>query len=691
MQPHRKQHHQDLSAIPESEEIGDDISDDFSLSKSHEEYDHENHLHHGQNSAVVSSSASSVVLHNSPGANSYAFSLNDVGYDEEECGSSSVKNVNAPVTRNDDAKESITTTKNTPPSNKQHSASSSPKRMSEHEKFVYKETCEKFELPYSEDWLHVGSSNNSFCDHSIDVNDSVLGSISISDESVDDSPEWRHDSMINKILSSWHKSSTKTKKKQQQNDESSKESIGSTTTNSIDSTTVTGSLRVKERLSEMWNSSFNQSSVDNAVYESSGCSATTTTDQHTGVVKGCNDNEAAVQMNNQQQNCHGQVKKTSLGNHMDNNFLFFQSRMECLVNTYHESSWKKRLVVSSTILFVILCVLLIAVGQSSKSSATPMSGSDTGNVGSEVVSNIRKRPPKNEDNATTTAGANTTNTNESTSLQGIDDNGGVESCIDNEGRYYSSSGKKRQCAWLAMTSTTTTTTTTTTNEAILGPLYSDLLYTECGASMTELGLNCRYTCRAYNGCLLQLQGEEGVEDGSDKEEASSPIPTFQMNATMELLRSNDDDSDEIISTSVQSQHDTSITELSMYNVNDYTKSLHIWQEELGLIDPTSKLPMEVQKQQKEETMIEDGNKTEMTLLSSPLILTTTPTTCIDNNGYYLNHNGLPRQCSWLINSHDPTDETRRIHNCGYIDSGSNQYSVSTELGKMCKKTCGTCF
>ena len=129
----------------------------------------------------------------------------------------------------------------------------------------------------------------------------------------------------------------------------------------------------------------------------------------------------------------------------------------------------------------------------------------------------------------------------------------------------------------------------------------------------------------------------------------------------------------------------------MDNVNDYTKSLHVWQEELGLIDPTSKLSMEVQKQQKQETMIEDGNKTEMTLLSSPLILTTTPTTCIDNNGYYLNHNGLPRQCSWLINSHDPTDETRRIHNCGYIDSGSNQYSVSTELGKMCKKTCGTCF
>ena len=535
------------------------------------------------------------------------------------------------------------------------------------------------------------------------MNDSVLGSISISDESVDDSPEWRHDSsMINKLLSSWHKSSTKTKQKQQQkqqqqNNESSKDSIGSTTSNSIDSTTVTttgatSQLRIKERLSELWNSSFNQSSVDNAVYESSVCSATTTTEQHIGVVKGCTDNDA---INNQQQTCgHGIVKKTSAGNRMNKQLSSVQSRMESLVNTYHESCWKKRLVVSSTIVLFVIIVVLVIVGQSSKSSNAPMSGSNTGEDGSDVVSNIRKRPPKNETN-----GVNSLITESPsivpTSLQGIANSGGVEACIDNEGRYYSSSGKKRQCAWLAMTSTTTTTTTTNT-EGTIGPLYSDLLYTEC-ARMTELGLNCRYTCRAYNGCLILLQNvEQGVEGGSDKEEVSSPIPTLQMNATMELLRVNDniqgnDNSDEL-STSVQSssqQHDT-ITRLSMDNVNDYTKSLHVWQEELGLINPTSKLSMEVQQQNEDKLNMTGGNKTEMTLLSSPLILTA-PATCIDNNGYYLNHNGLPRQCSWLINSHDPTDETRRIHNCGYnIGSSTNQYSVSTELGKMCKETCGTC-
>jgi hypothetical protein len=140
MQPHRKQHHQDLSAIPEAEEIGEEI-DDCSSSKLHEEYNHDNRLHHGQTSAV---------LHNSPGANSYAFSLNDVGYDDEECGSSSVNNVTVPETLNDATNSSITittTATHTPPSNKQHTVSSSPKRMSEHDKFVYKETCEKFGLP----------------------------------------------------------------------------------------------------------------------------------------------------------------------------------------------------------------------------------------------------------------------------------------------------------------------------------------------------------------------------------------------------------------------------------------------------------------------------------------------------------------------------------------------------------------
>ncbi|KAL7549273.1 hypothetical protein ACHAWF_012545 [Thalassiosira exigua] len=61
--------------------------------------------------------------------------------------------------------------------------------------------------------------------------------------------------------------------------------------------------------------------------------------------------------------------------------------------------------------------------------------------------------------------------------------------------------------------------------------------------------------------------------------------------------------------------------------------------------------------------------------------------CEDGRGYYLNHHGKPKQCSWLTNGHDPTDETRRIKNCGYRGS---EYPEGTDLGRMCQNTCGTC-
>ena len=64
------------------------------------------------------------------------------------------------------------------------------------------------------------------------------------------------------------------------------------------------------------------------------------------------------------------------------------------------------------------------------------------------------------------------------------------------------------------------------------------------------------------------------------------------------------------------------------------------------------------------------------------------TICSDNKGYYLNNFDRVEQCSWLINSEDPTDESRRMFNCGYPNS--KEYSTSTDLGKMCKRTCGTC-
>ena len=76
---------------------------------------------------------------------------------------------------------------------------------------------------------------------------------------------------------------------------------------------------------------------------------------------------------------------------------------------------------------------------------------------------------------------------------------------------------------------------------------------------------------------------------------------------------------------------------------------------------------------------------------SPQLLRTADTQeedCSDQEGYYLNNFGFVEQCAWLINSRDPTDETRRMYNCGY--PGNHEYSEGTDLGRMCKKTCGTC-
>ena len=77
----------------------------------------------------------------------------------------------------------------------------------------------------------------------------------------------------------------------------------------------------------------------------------------------------------------------------------------------------------------------------------------------------------------------------------------------------------------------------------------------------------------------------------------------------------------------------------------------------------------------------------------------TTSSCLDNTGYYLNHHGRAVQCSWLIDGRDPTNESRRIHNCGYGDGGGSNSAgnenpllpAATDLGKMCKNTCGTCM
>ncbi|KAL7459625.1 hypothetical protein ACHAWC_011376 [Mediolabrus comicus] len=57
--------------------------------------------------------------------------------------------------------------------------------------------------------------------------------------------------------------------------------------------------------------------------------------------------------------------------------------------------------------------------------------------------------------------------------------------------------------------------------------------------------------------------------------------------------------------------------------------------------------------------------------------------CFDTPGYFLDSNSTLRQCDWLSDHPDPLDETRKISNCGYLEE-------ATDLGRMCKASCGTC-
>ena len=59
--------------------------------------------------------------------------------------------------------------------------------------------------------------------------------------------------------------------------------------------------------------------------------------------------------------------------------------------------------------------------------------------------------------------------------------------------------------------------------------------------------------------------------------------------------------------------------------------------------------------------------------------------CSDYDGYYLNEHGFAKPCAWMSGL-DPTGELRRIKNCGFPDGEWE----TTDLGMMCKSTCGTC-
>jgi hypothetical protein len=88
------------------------------------------------------------------------------------------------------------------------------------------------------------------------------------------------------------------------------------------------------------------------------------------------------------------------------------------------------------------------------------------------------------------------------------------SCVDQPGKFTTSTNKNRSCLWLSKSD---------------DALHSSLQDRECGIQAlgtqpSELGLNCRYTCRAYNGCLFQ----GGAQDAPNKVDMVQPSPIDEL-------------------------------------------------------------------------------------------------------------------------------------------------------------------
>jgi hypothetical protein len=122
------------------------------------------------------------------------------------------------------------------------------------------------------------------------------------------------------------------------------------------------------------------------------------------------------------------------------------------------------------------------------------------------------------------------------------------------------------------------------------------------------------------------------------------------------------------------------------DLDDAMTALSALRIDAGMKDDTSTIDTEGEKKAEDTKELVVDEKEEVDNDAIPT------SSCIDNTGHYLNHHGRAVQCSWLIDSRDPTDESRRIHNCGYgdISNSNSDLPTATELGKMCRNTCGTC-
>ena len=734
-------------------------------------------------------------------AGSYAFTLDNVGFDEENSLVGSVVD-NVVFGKNSGglssgggglghSSDSIVV--HTPPSQY-----SSPDRMSKHDRKLHRETCRSLGLPFSPETDSSSPSSGSETTNSLDQHSSVLGSISVSSgsgvgNSMDelDNREKTLSGSIDKLWPWPTKGSSKTKKAKEENtiEKSMDETVPLDENNVNASVTTNDGCSQKRSLITMAKLSDSISPYKNRFKDA---------------IASFNERiEAAYERTKQQQNQASsssdpeELESNTMGStyqEKKNDNMSFANHYNKkknlntvhLVDAYKQADPRTKLKVGLSILLTLLCIIIIlaTVGLKDGGGDGDVLQSQQDDELSDLLQSIQDNDKSNSVSSSPGGPSGTSH--------------GDVICIDNEGKFHNAQGKRRNCHWLSTQSS--------------GALFTDKLDVECGAvgqvEPSELALNCQHTCRGYNGCplstqdLLQVEEEEGDESVSMVQSAppessellaeatsvptyivtssvptispttgsptntaqptAEPLPSFIdvrgrerqcwwldiRNQNQKLIRREQNcvrvevqdtcpsscaayitTQDQVINVDIVNGEAASIhdkvdgTQHTVYTVqgaSDESSQQTFESETDSNADVDIQIVYDESTEEDEsgnsvQGEVENGevNMQPMSQASniqqvmnsqasfagsfavggsgSPQLMRTVDTQeeeCSDQEGYYLNNFGFVEQCAWLINSRDPTDETRRMYNCGY--PGNHEYSKGTDLGRMCKKACGTC-
>ena len=605
--------------------------------------------------------------------NSYAFTLDNVGFDEENSlvGSSSLLVDSMDVGANQSSNQSstfntsgeggllgvsssmnsVTQEVHTPPSfqQEQHHTTASECRISKRER-VHRETCRTLGLPFSSPESSPSSSSSKSSKSTTHYtlgssNSSILGSISVSSCSqattTDDSISASL-SKKSKIDKMWPWPS----KKKTSIEENADEIVPLDTITNNDNDEIENSPKkssVSEAISTYTSkfkdaiSSFNER-IEYAYQKSK---AATSNSESKGDVEDLNmsgdTKQSSTQDINNNDNDHSpnQMKRT-----IQNLLPINRFQQAAWIDKYRNANPMIKLCGLGFILFTLLLIVIIVVASVGIKDQEGGGGGTSEDILNEVFGN---------DSVSTM----TTVVDSSVS----DDVSNVI-CVDSTSKHKNSRGKNRNCSWLTM------------HNGEEKELYTDRLDVECGAvgelEPSQLALNCQHSCRGYNGC--PLSPEDLMKDKEYKKEEEKEDDWEWFDALANKKDENDNDEEEVDSTfNLRDENDVKETEsattvqtlpgdLVYLPIGSQTETTTSVEEQPSILD-TEVVESTVQEavMQEDTTAGNDSNNTVST---------------------FINIRGRERPCSWLDSRYDNQRSFRRESNC-----------IMFDVQKACPESC----